>query len=79
MNAYAVELKDLRKAFKGLRVALENDETPILRVTGVKGSRKFVKQPFGFINWVIAHNLDDMTRLRKIKENRSSVVNLGAN
>lgn len=74
-----IDVEDLRKAFKGLRVGLENEEIPILRVTSINGSRKFVKQPYGFINWAIAHKLDDMTRLRKIKEGRSNVVNLGVN
>lgn len=77
--ADGIDLDDLRKAFKGLRVALENEEIPILRVTSVKGSRKFVKQPYGFINWAIAHNLDDMTRLRKIKEGRNINFATGAN
>lgn len=77
--ADGIDLDDLRKAFKGLRVALENDEVPILRVPSVKGSRKFVKQPFGFINWAISHNLDDMTRLRKIKEGRNNNFTVGAN
>ena len=77
--ADGIDVDDLRKAFKGLRVALENDEVPILRVATVNGSRKFVKQPYGFINWAVAHNLEDMTRLRKIKEGRNNNYSTGAN
>lgn len=77
--ADGIDVDDLRKAFKGLRVALENDEIPILRVATVNGSRKFVKQPYGFINWAVAHNLEDMTRLRKIKEGRNNNYSTGDN
>lgn len=72
-----LDLQEIRKAFKGLRVALENNETPIEHTNEARQDTQVLRQPFGFMEWAICHNLDDMTRLRKIKEGRNNHYTVG--
>ena len=72
-----LDLQEIRKAFKGLRVALENNETPIEHTNEPRKDTQVLRQPAGFMDWAIAHNLDDMTRLRKIKESRNNHYTVG--